>query len=360
MQNLWTNSSNPGAFGGINTINYHNKGLNQKKLLNHDLPSIPVYQKFKTFKSPKIYNPYFVYTKRKVLQSDLLHMLHPSGIKSKNDGYSYILVVQDIFSRKIWTAPLKNKNAESILPELKKILINMKPFKKGAYLVIDRGTEYLNKAVKNLLSQYKLDIVHPSDGHASHVERSILSLQRLLYRQMSQNGQSQRWLEFLPKAQHIMNNRYHRIIKMSPNKAEEKSNHKKVNEAMSLYRSKAINSKKRKSKRRQFNVGDNVRIHKWKTKFARGYNQTYSNEVFVVSKILDHLPITMYSISDLKGEKIVGNFYPQELSLIKGEIYIVEKILKEKTENKQKWYFVKWEGYPDSENSWIKKKDLVK
>ena len=359
VQKLWTESKSPASFGGVNIFKKHNPEL-KNKVINNELASIPVYQKFKTYKRPKAYNPYFVYSKRKVLQSDLLHMLHPEGIKKKNKGFAYILVVQDIFSRKIWTAPLKDKKAESVVPELKNILAKMKPFRKGAYLVIDRGTEYLNKQVKNLLDKHKLKIVHSSDSHASYVERSILSLQRLLYRQMSQNNQTQKWLEFLPKAESIMNKRYHRIIRMSPNEAEKTENKIKVNEAMSIYRQKAINKgMKKKRLKRRFNVGDNVRIHKWKNKFSRGYNQSFTTEIFKVVKILDHLPVTMYTLSDLNDEKIKGNFYPEEMSLVTGDIFIVEKVLREKTENKSKWVFVKWEGYPESENSWIKKEDLI-
>ena len=47
---------------------------------NKILPSIPTYQKYRTAKKPRIYNPYFVRTKRKVFQSDLLFMRNPTAI----------------------------------------------------------------------------------------------------------------------------------------------------------------------------------------------------------------------------------------------------------------------------------------
>lgn len=67
----------------------------------------------------------------------------------------------------------------------------------------------------------------------------------------------------------------------------------------------------------------------------------------------------MYTISDLSNEKIIGNFYAEEMSKAQGDIFIVEEIIEEKIKNKQKWVLVKWEGYPDSENSWIKYNDLI-
>ena len=52
-----------------------------------------------------------------------------------------------------------------------------------------------------------ISISHPSDGHASHVERVILSLQRLLYQQIEQAvGKCLNWIKFLPDAVSIINN----------------------------------------------------------------------------------------------------------------------------------------------------------
>ena len=353
----WESPKNPTAFSGIDILKKGDKNLPSKAvILKEYLPNIPTYQKFRTLKKPRQYNPYFVYTKRKIIQSDLLHMQHPKGIVKKNNGYAYILVVQDIFSRKVWARAIQNKSAQIIIAELQTILNEMKPFKKGARFVIDRGTEYLNQLVKKLLEKYGLIISHPSDGHASHVERSILSLQRLLYQQMHADGNSLKWVDKLPRAIEKINDRYHRIIRMSPNKAELKANQSTVNEAMSLYRSKAYRPNKSK---RAFNIGNYVRIHKWKNKFTRGYKQSFSTEVFKIHKILDHLPITMYSIVDMNNEQIIGNFYPEELSLVKGDRYIVEKVIKTQVKKGKKWFLVKWEGFPSSENSWVKKEDLI-
>ena len=61
-----------------------------------------------------------------------------------------------------------------------------------------------------------------------------------------------------------------------------------------------------------FKVGDHVRISKYKNIFAKGYTQNWSEEVFVVSKIKNTVPLT-YMVSDLNGENITGSFYEKEL-----------------------------------------------
>ena len=58
----------------------------------------------------------------------------------------------------------------------------------------------------------------------------------------------------------------------------------------------------------KFEVGDHVRISKYKNIFAKGYTPNWSEEVFVVSKIKNTVPWT-YVINDLNGEEIIGTFY---------------------------------------------------
>ena len=61
----------------------------------------------------------------------------------------------------------------------------------------------------------------------------------------------------------------------------------------------------------KFNVGDHVRISKYKDIFAKGYTLNWTKEVFIVNKIKNTVPWT-YNISDLNNEKILGSFYEKE------------------------------------------------
>ena len=58
----------------------------------------------------------------------------------------------------------------------------------------------------------------------------------------------------------------------------------------------------------KFKVGDQVRIWKYKNIFAKGYTPSWSEEVFVVSKIKNTVPWT-YVVNDLNCEEITGSFY---------------------------------------------------
>ena len=105
----------------------------------------------------------------------------------------------------------------------------------------------------------------------------------------------------------------------------------------------------------KLNVGDSVRISKYKAEFQKGYTPNWSTEIFTIAKVNKTNPIT-YAIEDQKKQHILGSFYEQELQKTKySDVYLVEKVLKRK-DNK---LYVKWLGLKDSENSWIDKKSVV-
>ena len=66
----------------------------------------------------------------------------------------------------------------------------------------------------------------------------------------------------------------------------------------------------------RFNVGDRVRIFKFKIIFAKGYTPNWSKEIFIVDKINDTVPYT-YNLKDLNDEEIIGSFYNKELQKTK-------------------------------------------
>ena len=66
----------------------------------------------------------------------------------------------------------------------------------------------------------------------------------------------------------------------------------------------------------RYNVGDRVRISKFKNIFAKGYTPNWSREIFIVNKTNDTVPYT-YNLKDLNEEEIIGSFYARELQKTK-------------------------------------------
>ena len=68
----------------------------------------------------------------------------------------------------------------------------------------------------------------------------------------------------------------------------------------------------RKPKRR-FRVGDRVRTVEYKKYFDKGYTRNFSEEVFVVDKVLSKQNPVVYKLKDLDSTPINGAFYKEEL-----------------------------------------------
>ena len=97
------------------------------------------------------------------------------------------------------------------------------------------------------------------------------------------------------------------------------------------------------------NVGDTVRISKYKQKtFHKEYTPNWTEEIFIISEVLNPNPYT-YKIRDLQGEEIVGSFYEQELLKTNQTKFRIEKVIRKN----KKQALVKWSGYDNSFNSWI-------
>ena len=70
-----------------------------------------------------------------------------------NRGVKYLLAVIDIFSKYGWLVPLKDKTGKSVASALKSIFKERKPEK----MWVDKGKEFYNKDVKDLVELYSTE-----------------------------------------------------------------------------------------------------------------------------------------------------------------------------------------------------------
>jgi hypothetical protein len=85
-----------------------------------------------------------------------------------------------------------------------------------------------------------------------------------------------------------------------------------------------------RSVRTKYSVGQLVRIIKGKAKFAKSAEQTYTIEIFRITKVVPRSPRTIYELVDLNKKVIDGQFYHEQLSpvrLTKRSTFKVNEIL---------------------------------
>lgn len=274
-------------------------------------------------------------------QADLVEMIPYSKL---NRGYRYMLTVINCFSKFAFAIPLKSKTSNEIVRALTPILRR----NKMKHLQTDKGKEFYNLPVRQLLDQYNINHYSThSNKKASIIERFNRTLKSYMWKWFTANGKYT-WINILPDLIQKYNNTVHRTINMKPvdvNVHNEKQVLMQINK----------NRLPVKTKPAKFKIGDRVRISKFKKVFAKSYLPSWTNEIFTVHSIKPTVPRT-YILRDDEGNVLVGGFYEQEISKTKyGNIFLVEKILKRRG-NK---LFVKWLGYDGSHNSWIDKNQVV-
>ena len=80
----------------------------------------------------------------------------------------------------------------------------------------------------------------------------------------------------------------------------------------------------------KFKVGDPVRISKYKNIFTKWYTPNCSEEVFVIKKVKNTVPLT-YCICDLNGKKMIATFYEKELQKANQKEFRIENNFKKVT-----------------------------
>jgi transposase InsO family protein len=273
-----------------------------------------------------------------LFQADLADM---QSLSRSNDSHRFILVCIDVFSKRAFAVPLKDKRGPTLAVAFEKIFSNTVP----NMLQTDRGTEFLNSHVQEVFKKYKIhhywsfnDVIK-----AACAERFIRSLRSRLQRYFTAKH-TNKWIDALQGLVDSYNNSFHSTIGMTPNEVNPENAHRVAERMYPL----------KQPPKWKFQLGDTVRITVYKHIFVKGYIQNWSEEVYTIVQRYATSPVT-YGLADLAGEEIKGKFYEQELQkIVKTETdeYIVEKVLKSRKRNGQVEHFVKWRGYADKFNSW--------
>ena len=247
------------------------------------------------------------YPRRKVLffYLDQIHRLDLAEMPKVN-GYHYILVVIDFWSKYVWTVALKNKTGETVVNVIKAL-----PIKPKEFYTSDDGKEFINKQVQNYLESINIKWYSvKSEIKCSIVERVIRTLKTMMETRLtaikSQNLKST-WLDILPDIVNDYNNKIHKTISMSPAEARLDKNQDKLKQLYKEIRRVRVRNGS------LLKVGDFVRIYSYKYKFDKSYKGNWTHEIFKIKEVdTKSNPIT-YVLEDENKETIIGKFYRQEL-----------------------------------------------
>ena len=349
MNKLFYSPKEPSAFSTLSKLKQVVKPKDKSKV-HKWLIKQDAYTLHKPVRKNFLRNPYTPNNIYDVFEVDLVDL---QSLSKHNDGVKYLLNLIDVFSKQAYSEPLINKTGKSITTAFSKILKQLKQ----TPLVVrsDRGKEFLNTTFQDLLKKTKIEfqICRNPDVKCSVVERFNRTLKTKMYKYFTYKN-SYRYIDVLQDFLTAYNNTVHSTTGKAPSK---------INETNVLEVWRRMNSHRQKQKPVRFSVGQTVRISKEKMKFAKGFEQSYSTEVFKICKVIRRVPQPLYEIEDLQGTPIEGQFYNEELTPVlvtKQTEFKIDKILKQRTRNGRREYWVKWKGYGPQFNSWILASSLKK
>ena len=355
---LYTTPGHPIAFSAPTSIYNYFKGKLALDFIQDALTYSDTYGLHREYKRPRVYNPYFAYIRRKNFQADLITV---ASLREANDNISYLNLIIDTFTRKIWVIPQKDKTAETTCDALKSWLETIEQDSHpNKQLLTDAGREYVNNKTKRLFLEYNVqhDITR-NILKASIAERCNRSIQILIYKYLTEKGE-ERYIDALPALIRSYNNRVHRSLGLhSPNFADKRKNELLIR---GLHARRYAERQRRKKKLR-FRRGDKVRVKTYGTGIStvrRAYLQQFKGELFTVETINTTLPIPMYNIRSMDTDELIeGGFYAGELQKVSGDSFKIEKVLRRRGQGENEEYFVKWKYFGPRWNSWVKKSDFV-
>ena len=297
---LYHNTKFSGSYSGVRNFYKEVKNLYPDitlKEIKDFLKTQDTYTFHKRTRKPRKYRRTLVFRPRDLWQIDLLDMQKYSA---ENEGYRYICVIIDCFSRFVWVKPLKNKTGKLIVKALALLLMNERP----KLIQADQGTEFFNRDVKRMLEAFGPKLYHTyTDKKAAMVERVQRTLRGRLGRLFTKR-KNFKWIDKIEDIVAAYNDSHHRSIGMKP--VDVDSEH-----IANIFFESLPNSKKLK----KFKVGERVRILIKKEQFKKEFEKSWTDEIFVVSKVKNTNPVT-YLIRDQGGEEIVGGFYTEELQSV--------------------------------------------
>ena len=147
VDKLYYNPKHPGSFCGISGFLKNNKRVNKTRFKKWAEKQNAITQHScarKRFPRRRV----LVFSTGELFQVDLMDF---QALSTSNNGFRFVLVGIDAFSKFAWAVPLKRKTAEEVLRGLQDIVQDIKPIK----IQCDRGLEFFNQRIETWLKSIR-------------------------------------------------------------------------------------------------------------------------------------------------------------------------------------------------------------
>jgi hypothetical protein len=308
----------------------------------------PVIRKFKR-------NRYIVHNMSVAYEADLMDV---QKYRDENDQVSFILILIDLFSKKVWVEPLKSKQTAAVAKALQKIF---KRAPKPLRLRTDKGLEFKGSSVQKLLQTKRISfsMTENSEIKCACVERFIRTLRGKLEKYFTHFG-VRRYIHVLQELVSGYNKSVHSGTGFAPDAVNiDTAPRVWTNLYSGAGRYEALDLFPKRIPKIPEN--SDVRLSKSKKLFEKGSTHNWSTEIFKVKKGVKREP-AVYRLEDHLQEEILGTAYDKELQKITVDgstVFKIREILQTKGKGRNRKVLVAYEGWPDKFNSWLSEAALI-
>jgi len=260
--------------------------------------------------------------------------------KAENDGYTFIVLAIDVYTRWAAARALKTKTGAEVLAAIKDICKESKRMPR--FLWVDEGTEFKNREVSAWRKANNIGMYHTyGRGKSVIVERLVRTMKTNMWKILTALN-SHEWVGLLPTLIADYNNATHSTLGMSPNEAS-----KHPEEAAKVWDKMRVEGKRQAKP--TFKVGDVVRVSRTKGVFEKGFDVGWTRAEYTISRVDASRYPVVYHLIDYYKKPVAGSWYAQEIQKVKNPgIYLVDRILQKKGEMVK----VRWLGWGPEYDSW--------
>ena len=241
-------------------------------------------QKVRQFKAYRGFNSYVANEPLQEVQIDIADFTRSA---EENGGVRYLFVAVDIFTKVCHAVPIKDKQPKESVRAFTEVLEKI-----GVPKVIYHDFEgsWNSTEFIKLINQHKIKQIITSSP-PPFAERMVQTLKNAIHKRLEGlEINKEKWVDMLPAVLKKYNDTPHSTINMSPNQAKDKKNHFEV--WLNIY-----NNSNFSRKYPPLKVGDSVRTYVKPKTFRKGYESSWSKEVYKVMFFKDK----QYTINDNKN-----------------------------------------------------------
>jgi hypothetical protein len=205
-----------------------------------------------------------------------------SRYEKNNDGFRYLLVCIDVFSRKAYVKPMKNKDTSTVISTFTNLIIH-KTGPNIRSIIADQDPAWTNDTWLNFMEKEKIAFNTNAlkDHRALGIIDNFAKRIKLTLNKRFVDTNSTKWIDYIERVITIYNNQEHRSLgETTPNKV--------VKDTKTQEKVKTMNDEKEKKNtiKSSLNVGDRVKKNMLiNESYAKGTDPKWSEKIFTVSEV---------------------------------------------------------------------------